>query len=432
LYTDVVLNIQVQMKRLQQYMRTALGVVLLIAQVAVPARDVRLTDGTDVPVTVYAASGDTLLLWLPSAIPGATAEAALADKLRALGVEVWRADVLEARFLPALESSLEQVPDSDIAGLIDAARATGKRVSVLASARAGLLALRGAQAWQDAHPGAAGLDGVILLHPNLYLGPPDPGREAEFHPIVARTQLPVHVIQPEKSPWRFRLDALKAALERSGARVTLQFLPGVRDRFYFRADATPEEDAATARLPAQLRAAIDNLRAAAVTRPAVTPPAAKSATTHASVRGLQPYRGDPAPPPLQLRALDGHAYDLAQLRGRVVLVNFWASWCPPCVREMPSMQRLKEKLADRPFTILAVNMAEPDKDVRVFLKRVSVDFPVLMDRDGVALKRWKVFVFPTSFVLDPAGRIRLGVFGEVEWDSPEVLEQIYGLLPAAP
>jgi thiol-disulfide isomerase/thioredoxin len=423
---------QVHKKRLQQYLCAVLAGVLLVAQVAVQARDVRLADGTDVPVTVYAARGDALLLWLPSGIPGASPEVALADKLRALGVEVWRADVLEARFLPTLESSLEQVPDSDIITLIDTARATGKRVTILASARAGVLALRGAQAWQRAHPGAAGLDGVILLHPNLYLGPPDPGREAEFHPIVARTQLPVHVIQPEKSPWRFRLDALKAALEQGGARVTLQLLPGVRDRFYFRAEATPEEDAETARLPGQLRAAIENLRRVALPPPAATPPAAKSATTHASVRGLQPYRGDPAPPPLQLLALDGQAYDLTQLRGRVVLVNFWASWCPPCVREMPSMQRLKEKLAGRPFTVLAVNMAEPEQDVRGFLKRVTVDFPLLMDRDGVALKSWKVFVFPTSFVLDPAGQIRLGVFGEVEWDSPEVLEKIDGLLPAAP
>ena len=418
------------MKRLQQVVRATLGIVLLVAQVAVSARDVRLADGTDVPVTVYAASGDTLLLWLPSGIPGAAAEVALADKLRALGIEVWRAEVLEARFLPALESSLEQVPDSDIAGLIDAARATGKRVSVLASARAGVLALRGAQAWQRAHPGAAGLDGVILLHPNLYLGPPDPGHEAEFHPIVASTRLPVHVMQPEKSPWRFRLDALKAAFERGGTRVTLQLLPGVRDRYYFRADATPDEDAATARLPAQLRAAMANLRGAALARPTATPPVVKQTVPHVGARGLQPYRGDPSPPPLQLIGLDGRAYDLAQLRGRVVLVNFWASWCPPCVHEMPSMQRLKEKLADRPFTILAVNMAEPEKDVHAFLNRVSVDFPVLMDRDGVALKRWKVFVFPTSFVLDTEGRMRLGVFGEVDWDSPEVLEKLVGLLPA--
>lgn len=393
---------------------------------------VLLADGIDVPVSVHAASGDALLLWLPSGIPGATPDAVLAEKMRAHGIEVWRADVLEARFLPALESSLEQVPDSDIVALIDAARASGKRVTLLASARAGLLALRGAHAWQTTHPGVAGLDGAILLHPNLYLGPPEPGREAEFHPVVARTRLPVHVIQPEKSPWRFRLDALKPELERGGARVTLQFLPGVRDRYYFRADATPEEDAETVKLPARVRTAIDTLRQTSAAGPAVKAPAAKPATTHRVVRGLQPYKGNPLPPPLQLLDLDGRTQDLAQLRGRVVLVNFWASWCPPCVREMPSMQRLKEKLAGRPFTILAVNMAEPDQDVRAFLAKMNVDFPVPMDREGAVLKNWKVFVFPTSYVLDAKGNIRLGVFGEVEWDSPEVMEKVVGLLPAAP
>jgi len=421
------------MQRSHQYVINAiLGSMLLAAAVAVQARDVRLADGIDVPVSVHAASGDALLLWLPSGIPGVTADAVLAEKMRAHGIEVWRADVLEARFLPALESSLEQVPDSDIVALIDAARASGKRVTLLASARAGLLALRGAHAWQTSHPGVAGLDGVILLHPNLYLGPPEPGREAEFHPVVARTRLPVHVIQPEKSPWRFRLDALKPELERGGARVTLQFLPGVRDRYYFRADATSEEDAETVQLPARVHTAIDTLRQTSTVGPAVKAPASKLATTHRVVRGLQPYKGNPLPPPLQLLDLDGRTQDLAQLRGRVVLVNFWASWCPPCVREMPSMQRLKEKLADRPFTILAVNMAEPDKDVRVFLSKMNVDFPVPMDRDGAVLKSWKVFVFPTSFVLDAKGNIRLGVFGEVEWDSPEVMEKVVGLLPAAP
>lgn len=420
------------MKRPHQYVSAILGSVLLAAAMAVQARDVRLADGIDVPVSVHAASGDALLLWLPSGIPNDAPDAVLAEKMRAHGIEVWRADVLEARFLPALESSLEQVPDNDIVALIDAARASGKRVTLLASARAGLLALRGAHAWQTVHPGAAGLDGVILLHPNLYLGPPEPGREAEFHPVVARTRLPVHVIQPEKSPWRFRLDALKPALERGGARVTLQFLPGVRDRYYFRADATPEEDAETAQLPARVRTAIDTLRQASAVKPAVKAPAAKPATTRSLARGLRPYKGNPVPPPLQLFDLDGRTQDLAQLRGRVVLVNFWASWCPPCVREMPSMQRLKEKLAGRPFTILAVNMAEPDKDVRAFLSRMKVDFPVPMDRDGSVLKSWKVFVFPTSFLLDAQGNIRLGVFGEVEWDSPEVMEKVVGLLSAGP
>lgn len=415
---------------LQQFGTAAIGTALLVVSLAVQARDVRLSNGMDIPVTVHDAAGDTLLLWLPSGIPGATSDAALAEKMRTQSIEVWRADVLEARFLPTLESSLEQVPDSDIVTLIDAARTRGKRVTLLASARAGLLALRGAHAWQTAHPGAAGLDGVILLHPNLYLGPPEPGREAEFHPVVAQTHLPVHVIQPEQSPWRFRIDALKSELGRSGAPVTVEFLSGIRDRYYFRADATPEEDAESVKFAARLRAAIDGLRQASVADPsAAKVSGTKSAATRHVVRGLQPYKGNPVPPSLKLFDLDGRAQDLVQWRGRVVLINFWATWCPPCVREMPSMQRLKEKLADKPFSILAINMAEPDESVRAFLSKMKLDFTVPMDRDGVALKSWKVFVFPTSFVLDAEGHIRLGVFGEVEWDSPEVMAKIVELLP---
>ena len=405
---------------------------LLVVPPAASARDVRVAEGIDVTVAVHAAAGDRLILWLPSGIEGAEPDEVQAEKIRTLGIEVWRADLFGARFLPALESSLEQVPEKDIGALIDAARQHGKRVTLLASASAGLLALRGAQAWQRAHPGVTALDGVILIHPNLYLGPPEAGREPEFHPQVTNTNLSVHIVQPQKSPWHFRLDSLQSALERGGARVTLQLLPEVRDRYYFRADATDAENVEAARFPEVINRAIDNLRGTPFVRSPRGASVANTVATQTRQRGLQPYRGSPHPPALQLADLAGGFHDLKQLRKRVVLVNFWASWCPPCVHEMPSMQRLKEKLAGRPFTILAVNMAESSKDVRAFLNKSAVDFPVLMDRDGAVLKRWKVFVFPTSFVVDTDGHIRFGVVGEVEWDSPEVMAKLIDLFPASP
>ena len=93
------------------------------------------------------------------------------------------------------------------------------------------------------------------------------------------------------------------------------------------------------------------------------------------------------------------------------------------------MQRLKEKMAGKPFVILGVNLAEPEQEVRDFLaSRVAVDFPILMDRDGAALKAWKVFVFPTSFVVGPDGMIRYGLYGEFEWDTEEVLRVMESLL----
>lgn len=150
-----------------------------------------------------------------------------------------------------------------------------------------------------------------------------------------------------------------------------------------------------------------------------------------AARELKAYEGDPVPPALRLPDLHGKTVSLSDLRGRVVLVNFWATWCPPCVKEMPSMQRLQEKFAKRPFSILAVNMGETEDDVQAFLKRVPVDFTIIMDRDGATLKAWKVFAFPTSFIVDRDGKIRLAVFGEVDWEAPEVVAKIEKLFPAA-
>jgi thiol-disulfide isomerase/thioredoxin len=146
-------------------------------------------------------------------------------------------------------------------------------------------------------------------------------------------------------------------------------------------------------------------------------------------RELSIYQGDPAPPPLQLKDLGGKLRDLGDYKGKVVLLNYWATWCPPCREEMPSMWRLQNEFRGQPFRIIAVNMAETDAEVNTFLPdRMKRDFVVLMDRDGEALKRWKVFAFPTSFVLDKQGRIRYGLFGATEWDSWDNKQVIRKLL----
>lgn len=151
-----------------------------------------------------------------------------------------------------------------------------------------------------------------------------------------------------------------------------------------------------------------------------------------SANELKPYTGTGMTPALALTDLDGKAQDLRDYRGQVVLVNFWASWCPPCVHEMPSMQRLGKRWRDKPFTIVAVNMGEDAKIVREFAQKVKVDFPIWLDRDGAALKRWKVFAFPTSFVLDRAGNIRFALYGALEWDAPETVAQIETLFADEP
>ncbi|MEO1766240.1 TlpA disulfide reductase family protein [Thiobacter aerophilum] len=138
-------------------------------------------------------------------------------------------------------------------------------------------------------------------------------------------------------------------------------------------------------------------------------------------------------PPLLLKDLDGKRHDLADYRGKVVLVNFWATWCPPCRAEMPSMQRLKTMMRDQPFAILAVDMAETEKEIRDFLKEFKdapLDFTILLDPKGEAMKAWKVHVFPTSFLVDTEGKLRYGVAGSMEWDEVDPIAKIQSLLPA--
>jgi peroxiredoxin len=151
----------------------------------------------------------------------------------------------------------------------------------------------------------------------------------------------------------------------------------------------------------------------------------------AGAADLKPWAGGAAPG-LELRDLDGREHRLADYRGSVVLVNFWATWCAPCRDEMPSIQRLKERLAGRPFAVLAVNLDEPESRVRKFLSEMAVDFVVLLDPGKHAAKAWNARILPASFVVGPDGRIRYSLVGETRWDEEKVVDRVSGLLPVKP
>lgn len=145
---------------------------------------------------------------------------------------------------------------------------------------------------------------------------------------------------------------------------------------------------------------------------------------------LKAWKGGTTPP-LALKDLAGKNHKLEDYRGKVVMLQFWATYCAPCIKEMPSMVRLEKRLAGKPFTILAVNMGETEKEVRDFLNtKVKVDFTVLMDSEGQSLAAWKIFVAPSTFLIDPEGKVRYTLQGGAEWDEAEYMNAILGLMPA--
>ena len=130
---------------------------------------------------------------------------------------------------------------------------------------------------------------------------------------------------------------------------------------------------------------------------------------------VQPWPAGKPAPPLALPGLDGKRWSLDGLRGQVLLLNFWATWCPPCRDEMPSLELLATRYEGSGFAVLAVNYREPPQTIRGFLEVLPFSLPILLDVDGRATAAWTPRVFPTSVLVDRSGQPRVMVLGEFDW-----------------
>ncbi len=139
---------------------------------------------------------------------------------------------------------------------------------------------------------------------------------------------------------------------------------------------------------------------------------------------LSALSGKVSAPPLKLLDTNNVEHNLKQYLGKVVLIQFWVSYCEPCITEMPSVNRLKAKLnkAGVPFKILAVNLSETKKEVDDFIKTVKTDFTILMDPEGTAQKDWNVYSAPKSYILNKKGEVIFYVNGAIEWDTDDVIK----------
>ena len=135
-------------------------------------------------------------------------------------------------------------------------------------------------------------------------------------------------------------------------------------------------------------------------------------------------------PDFTLGDMDAKKFSIKDYRGKVILLNFWATWCPPCRREMPSMERLHKKFKGKDFIVLAVNQMEEVDHVFAYTGELEVDptFTILFDKDSNVSRAYGVLGLPTTYLIDKKGNIRFRAIGGREFDHPEVEKQILQLM----
>jgi peroxiredoxin len=147
-----------------------------------------------------------------------------------------------------------------------------------------------------------------------------------------------------------------------------------------------------------------------------------------SPQTLPPVKAPFAAPDFALQDMDGQTHHLSDYRGKVVILNFWATWCPPCRKEMPSMERAQRKIKDEPIVILAVDVGEDEDTIFQFMANFQIGFSLLLDREGKIIKDYPVVGLPTTFIIDPAGRVVYRAVGSREWDDDALLDQLRALI----
>ena len=211
-----------------------------LALAAPSPQSILVAPNIEVPVMRYGTGGRALIVWLPSENGLGQTQHDAAAKLAQRGYSVWLADLFGARFLPIAPSSFDEISPADVAGLIQAAAKTHQKIILVSSGRGAAVTLSGAKQWQ-AQNRSRNIAGAVLLFPNLLTASPEAGEDATYLPVTRQTRLPITILQGDKSPWHWQLDTLKQQLAKGGSRVVIKNLPGMRDRFYFREDASPQE-----------------------------------------------------------------------------------------------------------------------------------------------------------------------------------------------
>lgn len=392
---------------------------------------ITVSDQIDIVISKYPAplnGQQQLILWIAPNFGFQQRHNDMSRLLNREGFEVWMADINEALFLPHNSSAMREVNARYVADLIKVAhQKTGKQVVLMSGSYGAIPVLRGARQWLFSKPESRYLLGAILFSPNVYQKIPPLGVEPKYLPIVYATTIPVIIFQGSMNSNRWQLDKIVDALRSNGGFVYSELIPETIDLFY------GEEHPAQVEkyfhyFASNMKNQIEMLIKHTYPMDAKPIESVKTSSGSGLDSQLKPFKGSPKPSPITLKDINGKSYAINNYRNRVVLVNFWATWCTPCIKEIPSLNNLREKMKEKPFQLISINYAETPETIRNFMKGVNVEFPVLVDEQGLEAAKWKVIVFPSTFVVGMDGLIHYGVNAGIEWDTQDVINVINQLM----
>jgi len=399
-----------------------------------------MDNGDQLDVETLNPDGDgPLFIWLINQYAEMRGPDALAKVLIERDAVIWRVDLLETLLLQRTNEAVRSLDGRAVAALLDEAVEQGHWPIVLVACdRMSVPLLRGMRDWHKRAEDVMAVSGAVLFFPNLYRGTPVAGEEPELLGIAYATSMPVIIMQPELGTNRERLMQVLEALQSGGSPAFGWMIDGVRDYYLLHEEELQSEAfESMGPVPEAVREARDTtpdqLMAAARLLARTPRPEQPVPLDLAAEAPIVPAYGlieRPRRPGPEYRLADarGPVHDHKENIGRVTLVNFWATWCPSCVHEIPSMNRLAATYDPDDFAIVSFNYKESTDHVLAFMQQIPVEFPVLMDEDGAVSRRWGVFAFPSSFILDRQGQIRYSVNTAIEWDTDEVKAVIDRLL----
>jgi DsbE subfamily thiol:disulfide oxidoreductase len=178
----------------------------------------------------------------------------------------------------------------------------------------------------------------------------------------------------------------------------------------------------------KLRTTLLVLSALAVATPAFAQTKGGAAPDFTSIPKMEPMKDKPSAPDFTLATPDGKKKSLKDYRGKVVFLNFWATWCPSCRTEMPDMQKLYSEYKGKGFEIVAVNVKDKKDDAMKYVSNMKLTYPILLDPEGEAGLLYGAWGMPATYLIDRKGVVQARLWGPAEWNSPQARKLIAAMV----